>query len=43
MVEEDFFAAELELVPVNAPVDIGFDRALVGAMVKMIRSVFILN
>ncbi|MFH0701398.1 MAG: hypothetical protein V2A62_03095 [Candidatus Woesearchaeota archaeon] len=31
IIEEDFFAAELELVPVNAPVDIGFDRALVGA------------
>lgn len=31
IVEEDFATAELELVPAGMPVDIGFDRALVGA------------
>ena len=31
IVEEDFFSAELELVPSTVPTDIGFDRALVGA------------
>jgi aspartyl aminopeptidase len=31
IVEEDFNCAELELVPAVTPMDIGFDRALVGA------------
>jgi aspartyl aminopeptidase len=31
MVEEDFACAELELVPATAPIDIGFDRGLIGA------------
>lgn len=31
MEEEDFFTAELELVPAIIPIDIGFDRGLVGA------------
>ncbi|MEK6846377.1 MAG: aminopeptidase [Nanoarchaeota archaeon] len=31
MEENDFTCAELELVPAGVPVDIGFDRALVGA------------
>lgn len=31
LVEEDFLCAELEFVPAQKPVDIGFDRGLVGA------------
>ncbi len=31
IVEEDFVSAELEAVPADAPRDIGFDRAFVGA------------
>ncbi len=31
LIEEDFQCAELEFVPAAAPVDIGFDRALIGA------------
>lgn len=31
LIEEDFNCAELELVPAARPIDIGFDRALVGA------------
>ncbi len=31
LIEEDFNCAELELVPSGRPVDIGFDRGLVGA------------
>lgn len=31
LTEEDFFSAELELVPATQPVDVGFDKALVGA------------
>ncbi len=31
MIEEDFNTAELELVPVHPPKDIGFDRSLIGA------------
>ena len=31
LVEEDFAAAELELVPLTNPLDIGFDRSMIGA------------
>ncbi|MFH1682812.1 MAG: aminopeptidase [Candidatus Woesearchaeota archaeon] len=31
LVEEDFFSAELELVPAGMPVDIGLDKSMVGA------------
>ena len=31
LIEEDFICAELEFVPAQQPVDIGFDRGLVGA------------
>ena len=31
LIEEDFAIAELELVPAGRPVDIGFDRGLIGA------------
>lgn len=31
LVEEDFICAELEFVPAQKPVDIGFDRGIVGA------------
>jgi aspartyl aminopeptidase len=31
IIEEDFAVAELELVPATMPIDIGFDRGLVGA------------
>jgi aspartyl aminopeptidase len=31
IIEEDFTVAELELVPANNPMDIGFDRALIAA------------
>ncbi len=31
LVEEDFICAELEFVPAQKPIDIGFDRGLVGA------------
>ncbi len=31
LVEEDFICAELELVPVVKPADLGFDRSMVGA------------
>ncbi len=31
LVEEDFICAELEFVPAQEPIDIGFDRGLVGA------------
>jgi len=31
IVEEDFFAAELELLPANDPKDVGLDRSLIGA------------
>ena len=31
LVEEDFFTAELELVPAGKPFDIGFDKSLIGA------------
>ncbi len=31
LIEEDFTVAELEMVPAGNPVDIGFDRGLVGA------------
>lgn len=31
IIEEDFTVAELELVPAMQPVDVGFDRSLVGA------------
>ncbi len=31
LIEEDFLCAEIEFVPAQKPVDIGFDRGLVGA------------
>lgn len=31
LVEEDFFSAELQLVPAIQPRDVGFDRSLIGA------------
>ena len=31
LIEEDFICAELEFVPAQKPVDIGFDRGIVGA------------
>jgi aspartyl aminopeptidase len=31
IIEEDFFTAELELVPATNPMDIGFDRGLIAA------------
>jgi len=31
LIEEDFICAEIEFVPAQKPVDIGFDRGLVGA------------
>ncbi len=31
IIEEDFYTAELELVPKENPVDIGFDKSMIGA------------
>ena len=31
IIEEDFFSAEVELVPAGMPVDIGLDRSMIGA------------